>query len=116
MTENKTDLLSLGEQELAEFFLSIGEPKYRAKQLFTQMHKGLTPDEITNFSAATKKKIAECAFCHFPTVAKKLVSAIDGTVKYLFRLEDGNYVESVVMRYEHGTTICISTQVGCLMG
>ncbi|MBQ7380861.1 MAG: 23S rRNA (adenine(2503)-C(2))-methyltransferase RlmN [Clostridia bacterium] len=116
MTENKTDLLSLGEQELAEFFLSIGEPKYRAKQLFTQMHKGLTPDEITNFSAATKKKIAECAFCHFPTVAKKLVSAIDGTVKYLFRLEDGNCVESVVMRYEHGTTICISTQVGCLMG
>ncbi|MBE6662102.1 MAG: 23S rRNA (adenine(2503)-C(2))-methyltransferase RlmN [Ruminococcaceae bacterium] len=116
MTENKIDLLSKNEAELAEFFLSIGEPKYRAGQLFTQMHKGLSPEEITNFSAATKKKIAEKAFCHFPTVARKLVSALDGTVKYLFRLADGNCVESVVMRYEHGTTICISTQVGCRMG
>ena len=77
MTEPKTDLLSLSEKELEGFFLSIGEPKYRAKQLFTQMHKGLTPDEITNFSAATKQRIAENAYCHFPTVAKKLVSAID---------------------------------------
>ncbi len=113
MTENKIDLLSLGEKELEEFFLSIGEPKYRAKQLFTQMHKGLSPYEITNFSLATKEKIAEKAYCHFPTIAKKLVSALDGTVKYLFRLADGNCVESVVMRYEHGITICISTQVGC---
>ncbi|MBO5305692.1 MAG: 23S rRNA (adenine(2503)-C(2))-methyltransferase RlmN [Clostridia bacterium] len=116
MTENKIDLLSLGEKELVDFFLSIDEPKYRAKQLFTQMHKGLSIDKITNFSSATKKKILEKGFCHFPTIAKKLVSALDGTVKYLFRLEDGNCVESVVMRYEHGTTICISTQVGCLMG
>lgn len=116
MPENKTDLLSLTEKELEGFFLSIGEPKYRAKQLFTQMHKGLTPDEITNFSAATKQKIAETAYCRFPTVAKKLISAIDGTVKYLFRLHDGHCVESVVMRYEHGITICISTQVGCRMG
>ncbi|MBO4978881.1 MAG: 23S rRNA (adenine(2503)-C(2))-methyltransferase RlmN [Clostridia bacterium] len=116
MTDNKIDLLGLTKKELEDFFLSIGEPKYRAKQLFTQMHKGLAPDEITNFSAATKKKIAEAAYCHFPTVAKKLVSAIDGTVKYLFRLSDGNCVESVVMRYEHGITICISTQVGCRMG
>ncbi len=116
MTENKIDLLGLTEKELEEFFLSIGEPKYRAKQLFTQMQKGLAPDEITNFSAATKQRIAEAAYCHFPTVAKKLVSALDGTVKYLFRLSDGNCVESVVMRYEHGVTICISTQVGCRMG
>lgn len=116
MTENKIDLLSLGEKELEEFFLSIGEPKYRAKQLFTQMHRGLSPDEITNFSAATKQKISEKAYCHFPAIARKLVSALDGTVKYLFRLDDGNCVESVVMRYEHGITICISTQVGCRMG
>ena len=116
MTENKIDLLSLTEEELAEFFLSIDEPKYRAKQLFTQMHKGLSPDEITNFSAMTKQKIADRGYCYFPAIAKKLVSALDGTVKYLFRLNDGNCVESVVMRYEHGITICISTQVGCLMG
>lgn len=116
MPDQMIDLLSLTEKELETFFLSLGEPKYRAKQLFTQMHKGLTPDEITNFSATTKKRIAERAYCRFPKIAKKLTSAIDGTVKYLFELSDGNCVESVVMRYEHGTTICISTQVGCRMG
>jgi 23S rRNA (adenine2503-C2)-methyltransferase len=116
MSDQPIDLLGLTMGELEDFFLSIGEPKYRAGQLFTQMHKGLCPDEISNFSAATKKKIAEHAYCHFPTIVTKLVSAIDGTVKYLFRLHDGNCVESVVMRYEHGTSICISTQVGCRMG
>jgi 23S rRNA (adenine2503-C2)-methyltransferase len=116
MSDRQIDLLGLTKGELEEFFLSIDEPKYRAKQLFTQMHKGLCPDEITNFSAATKKKIGEKAFCHFPKIVKKLVSAIDGTVKYLFELHDGNCVQSVVMRYEHGITICISTQVGCRMG
>ena len=116
MTDIKIDLLGLTEEQLREFFLSIGEPKYRAGQLFPQMHKGLTPEEITNVSATTKTKLAQTSYCHFPKIAKKLVSALDGTVKYLFRLADGNCVESVVMRYEHGITICISTQVGCRMG
>lgn len=116
MLDNKIDLLSLSIPELEDFFLSIGEPKYRASQLFTAMHRGLMLPKITTLSAATKKKIEEKAFCRLPTVARKLVSAIDGTVKYLFELADGNCVESVVMHYEHGTTICISTQVGCRMG
>ena len=113
---NKTDLLSLDKAELITFFEEIGEPKYRAAQLFTQMHKGVLLDEITNISKATKEKITERAFYSLPKIEKKLVSALDGTVKYLFSLDDGNCIESVVMRYEHGTTICISSQVGCRMG
>ena len=112
----KTDLLCLSPVELEEFFLALGEPKYRAKQLFTQMHRGVSLDAITNISAKTKEKILEDGFYSFPKIAQKLVSALDGTVKYLFKLDDGNCVESVVMRYEHGTTICISSQVGCRMG
>ena len=118
MEENikKTDLLSLDKDELTEFFTKIGEPKYRAAQLFTQMHKGLLLEEITNISKATKAKISELAYYSLPQIARKLVSAIDGTVKYLFSLDDGNCIESVIMRYEHGITICISSQVGCRMG
>ena len=112
----KIDLLCLSLSELEDFFSTLGEPKYRAKQLFTQMHRGVTLDAITNISAKTKEKILERGFYSFPRIAQKLVSALDGTVKYLFELDDGNCVESVVMRYEHGTTICISSQVGCRMG
>lgn len=112
----KIDLLCLSPAELEEFFLALGEPKYRAKQLFTQMHRGVSLNAITNLSAKTKEKILEKGFYCFPTIAQKLVSALDGTVKYLFELDDGNCVESVVMHYEHGTTICISSQVGCRMG
>ena len=116
MSETKTDLLSLELFELEAFTTDLGEPKYRAKQLFSAMHKGLPLDEITNISKATKEKLSECAFYTFPAIERKLVSALDGTVKYLFRLADGNCVESVIMRYEHGITICISSQVGCRMG
>ena len=112
----KIDLLCLSPVELEEFFLALGEPKYRAKQLFTHMNRGVSLDAITNISAKTKEKILACGFYSYPKIAQKLVSALDGTVKYLFELEDGNCVESVVMRYEHGTTICISSQVGCRMG
>ena len=112
----KTDLLSLELHELEAFIVELGEPKYRAKQLFTGMHRGVAPDALTNISKATKAKLAEVAFYNLPTVERKLVSALDGTVKYLFRLADGNCVESVIMRYEHGITICISSQVGCRMG
>lgn len=113
---NKIDLLSLDKDELTKFFIQIGEPKYRASQLFTQMHKGLLLDEMTNISKVLKAKISEIASYTLPTVEQKLVSALDGTVKYLFGLSDGNCIESVIMRYEHGITICISSQVGCRMG
>jgi len=112
----KKDLLSLTRDELLELILSIGEPKYRAAQIFSQLHKGLTPSEMTNIGKKTVEKLNECSICDFPTVKRKLVSAIDGTVKYLFALSDGNCIESVVMKYNHGNTICISSQVGCRMG
>ncbi len=110
------DLLSLLPAELEDLLLSVGEPKYRAAQMFPQLHRGLSPDGMTNIGKKTREKLAAVAEYHLPTVRRKLVSAIDGTVKYLFELRDGHCVESVVMRYNHGNTICISSQVGCRMG
>lgn len=116
MQDKKIDLLSITYEELQELVISLGEPKYRAEQLFVQMHKGISPERTTNVGKKMTEKLAERAFYYIPSIQKKLVSAIDGTVKYLFGLSDGHCVESVVMRYKHGNTICISSQVGCLMG
>lgn len=115
-TQTKVELLSLLPEELSELLLSLGEPKYRAGQIFPQLHKGLSPDDMTNVGKITRQKLNEAATYHLPRVERKLVSAIDGTVKLLFSLADGNCVESVIMKYEHGNTICISSQVGCRMG
>ncbi len=114
--ESKRELLSMETWELEEWMLSAGEAKYRAKQIFPQLHKGLSPDEMTNLGKRLQQKLRDAFVWHLPIVEQKLVSAIDGTVKYLFGLADGNCVESVVMKYEHGNTICISSQVGCRMG
>ena len=113
---DKRELLSLMPHELEEWMLSVGEPKYRAKQIFPQLHRGLSPDEMTNLGKKLQQKLRDAFTWHLPVAERKLVSAIDGTVKYLFRLQDGNCVESVVMKYRHGNTICISSQVGCRMG
>ncbi len=115
-TEKKTDLLSLTPEELEALVVSVGEPKYRAAQIFLQLHRGLALDEMTNIGKATREKLAAVSDCHIPTVKRRLISAVDGTVKYLFELADGNCVESVVMEYLHGLTVCISSQVGCRMG
>lgn len=111
-----TDLLSLTPDELTALLLDIGEPKYRAAQMFPQLHRGVSPDEMTNIGRQTRSRLAAVAEYRLPDVRRKLVSRLDGTVKYLFGLADGNCVESVVMTYEHGRTICISSQVGCRMG
>ena len=118
LNENTTNayLLSLLPDELEALVLSLGEPKYRAQQLFAPMHSGTSPQDITNIGKALKQKLSENAIYCLPTIRRKLVSNIDGTVKYLFGLDDGNSVESVVMKYKHGNTICISSQVGCRMG
>ena len=117
MEQNETrELLSLYPSELEEWVISVGEPKFRAKQLFPQLHKGVSPREMTNLGKKMQEKLESAFRYHLPTVEQKLVSALDGTVKYLFGLWDGNCVESVVMRYEHGNTVCISSQVGCRMG
>lgn len=114
--EEKKELLSLDKGELEALFAELGEPRYRAAQLFSQLHRGLSPEEMTNIGKATKAKLSQVSTYYLPLVRQKLVSALDGTIKYLFELSDGHCVESVVMHYEHGTTICISSQVGCLMG
>ena len=93
----KRELLSLELHELEEWLLSAGEAKYRAKQLFPQLHKGLSPDEMTNLGKRLQEKLRDAFEWHLPVVERKLVSKIDGTVKYLFSLADGNCVESVVM-------------------
>ena len=115
-TNTKIELLSLLPGELSDLLISLGEPKYRAGQIFPQLHKGLSPDDMTNIGKVTREKLSAAAAYHLPVIEQKLVSAIDGTVKLLFSLSDGNCVESVIMKYEHGNTICISSQVGCRMG
>ncbi len=110
------NILSLLPEELEALMAEIGEPKYRARQLFEGLHKGLGPEEISNVGKKTIAKLEGVTTYHLPLVRRKLVSAIDGTIKYLFVLSDGNCVESVVMHYKHGSTICISSQVGCRMG
>lgn len=103
-------------QELEQYFVSIGEAKFRAKQVFTRLHRGEKIAEITNLSKALRQKLTEETLDTLPEVEEKLVSKIDGTVKYLFRLYDGACIESVFMKYKHGNTLCISSQVGCRMG
>ena len=110
------DLLSLTYEELEELVLSVGEPKYRTAQLFSGLHRGLLPHKITNVGKRVAQKLAAVATCYFPEIAQKYVSAVDGTVKYLLRLSDGNCIETVLMRYKHGNTVCVSSQVGCRMG
>ena len=111
-----TNILSYTPDELISLMEEIGEPKYRAKQIFTQLHQGKSILEMTNIGKATKEKIAAVADISLPNIKRKLCSQLDGTVKYLFELSDKNCVESVVMKYEHGYTICVSSQVGCRMG
>ncbi|MBQ9468164.1 MAG: 23S rRNA (adenine(2503)-C(2))-methyltransferase RlmN [Clostridia bacterium] len=110
------DLLSLSLEELRAYLVGLGQPSYRADQLYGWMYKGRAFDEMTNLPAPLIALLKEKALCTLPAVTKKLVSQIDGTVKFLFTLYDGQPIESVVMFYEHGISICISTQAGCRMG
>ncbi len=117
MTVNeKTDLYSLTSDELREFVASLGEPAFRAKQIAAWLPLGTPISEMSNLSKALREKLAEKTLDTLPRVEKKLVSRIDGTIKYLFSLHDGACIESVFMRYKHGNTLCISSQVGCRMG
>ncbi len=110
------DTLSMNLSELEAFFSEIGEPKFRAKQYYLWQKTGTPLDEMTNLSKSLRQKLSETVTDTLPKIERKLISAQDGTVKYLFRLYDGECVESVLMRYHHGNTICISTEVGCPMG
>lgn len=115
MTE-KHDLYSMTDTELEEYFISLGEPKFRAKQVFPRLAEGTPLSEMTNLPKKLRERLESETLDTLPRVEAKFTSKIDGTVKYLFRLHDGECVESVFMRYKHGNTLCISSQVGCRMG
>ena len=115
--------MSQSSEELARTLQEISEKsgvkieKFRATQIYGWLVKGVYSfDEMLNVPKTIKNVLDEYCFLALPQIEKKLVSKIDGTVKYLFRLHDGEFVESVFMRYEHGNTICVSSQVGCRMG
>ncbi len=103
--------------ELRGEFAELGEPAFRAGQVYSWMHRGARSfEEMTNLSKALRLRLAEHYELTAPTAVRKLVSKKDGTIKYLWRLSDGNCVESVLMQYHHGNTVCISSEVGCAMG
>ena len=113
----KTDIKSMTEVELEAFITSFGQPKFRAGQVFKWLHSGITDfAEMTDIPKALRETLAENCYIAGVEAVRRLESRIDGTVKYVYRLFDGEYIESVFMKYEHGYTVCISTQVGCRMG
>lgn len=111
-----TDILGMTKTELREYALSIGESAFRGEQLYGWMMKGAAIGDMKNLPAAFRGKLGELAEYRLPVIAEKYVSAKDGTVKYLMELIDGECVECVLMRYDHGTTLCVSSQAGCRMG
>ena len=114
----KIDIKSMNITELEDLLKELGEPKFRAKQIFDWLHAKQVEsfEEMTNLSKGLREKLSETASINGVEIVRKLVSQIDGTRKYLFALSDGAIIESVLMKYEHGNTVCISTQVGCRMG
>ncbi len=112
-----TDIKAMLPAELEQYIVSLGEPKFRAKQVYSWLKKGVGSfDEMRNIPQPLRDKLAADAQLFRLKRLRKQVSAADGTVKYLWELADGNAVETVVMRYAHGATVCISSQVGCRMG
>ena len=112
-----TEIKSLSIEELKAALKEMGEKPFRAGQIFKWLHEGVESfEEMSNLSKDLRARLAENFLLTVPEVARKQVSRVDGTVKYLWRLRDGNCVESVLMHYEHGVSVCVSTQVGCRMG
>ena len=119
MNDYITNLLSLLPEDLESLMSTFGQPRYRAMQIFERIHSGngATLDDVTNIPASLREKLRESGYDVFPVrIAERLESKLDGTKKYLFALHDGNVIESVLMEYKHGYSICISSQVGCRMG
>ena len=111
------NLKSMTLPELGELLKQLGQPAFRAKQVYSWLHKGVRSyDEMTNLPRQLREVLAENYPICPPTVVRRQESARDGTIKYLWQLSDGNCVETVLMRYHYGNTVCISTEVGCRMG
>ena len=113
----KEHLKSKTLEELEQVLKDLGQPKFRAKQVYTWLHKGVRSyEEMTNLPKQLRDRLAEAYPICAPKVVRKQESKKDGTIKYLWELSDGNCVETVLMRYHYGNTVCISTEVGCRMG
>lgn len=113
----KQDIKSMNLAEMTQALQALGEPQFRAKQIFTWLHRGARSfDEMTNLSKPLRQKLDAQYEITVPQIVRKQQSAKDGTIKYLWRLRDGNCVETVLMRYHHGNSVCISSEVGCAMG
>ena len=111
------NLKSMTLPELSALLKEMGQPAFRAKQLYGWLHRGVRSyEEMTNLPGALRAALAEKYPIHAPTVLRRQESQKDGTIKYLWQLSDGNCVETVLMRYHYGNTVCISTEVGCRMG
>lgn len=112
------DIRSMSLEELKAELFDLGEKSYVASQIYSWLHKHLASsfDEMTNVSKNLREKLKKNYYISDCTIEKKLVSVYDETVKYLFKLSDGELIESVVMKYKYGRTICVSSQVGCKMG
>ena len=105
------------EEEITRVLRDMGQPAFRGKQVFTWLHRGVRSfDEMSNLSKSLRQQLAQDYTISVPTVARKQESRLDGTIKYLWELQDGNCIETVLMQYHHGNTVCISSQVGCRMG
>lgn len=113
----KKDLASMLPEELEADFEQLNLPKYRAGQVFRWLGRGVRDlDAMSDLPKALRARLAEIYYLYEPKVLRKQVSAIDGTIKYLWELRDGQAVETVVMSYKHGNTVCVSSQVGCRQG
>ena len=111
------NLKSLTQPELAAVLKELGQPAFRAKQVYIWLHKGVRSyEEMTNLPKSLRQTLAEKYPIAPPNVVRRQESQRDGTIKYLWELSDGNCVETVLMRYHYGNTVCISTEVGCRMG
>ena len=112
-----TDIKSMTLPELRDLLQGLGEPAFRGKQVFSWLSRGVTGfDEMSNLPLFLRERLKETCALSVPKAVRKQASARDGTIKYLWELADGNCIESVLMRYRHGNTVCISSQVGCRMG
>ena len=111
------DLKSMTPEELEAYFKELGQPGFRAMQVFRWLHRGVESfDEMSDLPRALREALKERCLLTVPRVERRQVSQVDGTIKYLWRLLDGNCIETVLMRYKHGNTVCVSSQVGCNMG
>ena len=112
-----TDIRSMTLDELTAALKEMGEPAFRGRQVFTWLHRGVRSfDEMSNLSKPLREKLAGMCRLSGLNAVRRQISQADGTVKYLWELQDGNCIETVLMRYRHGNTVCISSQVGCRMG